>query len=155
MNIAKIIITLFKRNLAKQIKIAKQLEYSSKSSIKKEQEKKFLKLIEHARLNVPYYSDKLDNISSINDIENINLLTKEDILKNTDELKALNIQNERFFPDATSGSTGVSLYYFRDSKNHYRKAVGYRCDSRSGYKIGAKALYLWGADRDIIDNKSF
>ena len=61
---------------------------------------------------------------------------------------------ERFVKDATSGSTGESLYFYTDSDNLYRRAVAIRADSWAGLKYGDKALYLWGAERDIDQTKS-
>jgi len=154
MNIVRIGISLFKRDLIRQIKFASKIELQSKENLRLLQEEKFKKLIAHAKSNVPYYKEKLNEISGVADIAKIDFLEKEDIRNNVDRLKALNMDEDRFYSDSTSGSTGDSLHYFRDKKNEYRRAVGYRCDKRPGYDIGSKVLYLWGAERDILEKRS-
>lgn len=154
MNLTRLIIRFFKKELYLNIKLAQKIEFKNTDEVKLIQEQKFIKLINHANNNVPYYKGKFDEIKNLDDLSKINFLSKENILNNTESLKAKNINEKRIFKDSTSGSTGKSLYYFRDSLNYYRKAVGYRCDARAGYNIGSKVLYLWGADRDILNNKS-
>jgi phenylacetate-CoA ligase len=110
--------------------------------------------VRHAKVNVPYYKDRLGEINSIDDLNKLPFLTKENIKENIDQLKAKNFSENRFQKDATSGSTGASLYFFTDAQNYLKKAVNYRGDSWAGAKYGSKSLYLWGAERDISRNKS-
>lgn len=154
MNVALLVIKYLKRELYASIKLAEELEFKNVDELKLIQERKFLKLISHANENVPFYKGKFFKIKNIGDIEKIDFLNKIDIRENIENLKATNIENERFISDSTSGSTGESLFYFRDRKNNYRKAITYRDDSRAGYKIGSKAINFWGADRDILKSKS-
>jgi len=154
MNLTKLIIFLFKNKLYQNIALADKLQYESADEIASIQNKKFKKLIEHAKENVPYYSNVLDGIQEIEDISKISFLTKNDVRNNVDNLRATNFDKDRFMADSTSGSTGDSMPYFRDNQNNYRRAVTYRDDAWSGYEIGAKALSFWGAERDILNNKS-
>jgi len=112
-------------------------------------------LIDHAKKNVPYFKDKLEEVNDIEDIAKIPLMTKNIIIANKTEIKATNFPEERFIEDSTSGSTGKSLFYYRDRQNYSRVASPYLDDHRAGYKIGAKVLYLWGADRDIADKSLY
>ena len=45
------------------------------------QEIKFQKLIDHAKNNVPYFKEKLENINGLRDIHKIDFFTKEIIRK--------------------------------------------------------------------------
>ena len=154
MNITENIISLLKKELYQNIKLAFKVQYKSREELLIIQKEKFEKLIAHAKLHVPYYREKLAKVSTLKGIERIDFLDKKGIRKNTAFLKATNIEKERFIQDYTSGSTGESLYYYRDSKNYYRRAATYRDDARAGYSIGAKAINFWGAERDILKDKS-
>lgn len=154
MNIAKISTFLYKKRLYDDIQFASKIQFKDVKSIKAYQEEKFLKLINHAKENVPYYKDSLENISSVDDIFKIDFLTKDKINKYNVELRAKNISPERFISNSTSGSTGESLKFYSDSENYYRKAVSIRGDGWAGLKYGNKALLFWGAERDIEKNKS-
>lgn len=154
MNIANIATFLYNRKFHTEIESSLKIQFDSIENIKVLQEEKFLKLINHAKKNVPYYKDKLDGINNVNDIVNVHFLTKDKINKNYKELKAKNMAPDRFKPNSTSGSTGESLQFYIDPKNEYRKAASIRGDGWAGLKYGNRTLIFWGAERDIEKNKS-
>lgn len=155
MSFAKIITYIYNNKLFKDIKTAYKLQFKSVEEIKFFQEQKFKKLIEHAQVNVPYYKDKLVGVNTIDDITKINFLTKEKIKIFSNDLKAKNLNEQRFLRNSTSGSTGESLYFYSDAENFYLKAVNIRGDKWAGLEYGAKSLYFWGAERDIEQNRGF
>ena len=155
MNFATFATFFYNKKLFNNIKLAFKTQNESKEVIRSIQEKKFLKFIDHAKNNVPYFKEKLDNIYGLSDIHKIDFLTKENIRKYNSDIKANNLRSNRFISNATSGSTGESLYFYTDAEDYYRTATTIRGDSWAGLKFGAKAIHLWGAERDIDHNKSF
>lgn len=155
MNLAKMATYVYNKKLFDAINLAFKRQNESVAIIKSIQEKKFGTLINHAKNNVPYYKKKLENITGLDDLSKIEFLTKDKIRNYNAEIKAKNINSNRFYTNATSGSTGESLYFYTDAEDFYRKAVIIRGDDWAGLKYGEKALYLWGAERDIDKNKSF
>jgi phenylacetate-CoA ligase len=145
---------LYNKKLYNAIKEAQSIQYKSKSEIEAIQQRKFKKLIDHAKLNVPYYKDKLRDVETIEDLKKVDFLTKDLIRQHTDALKAKNIETTRFISNSTSGSTGENMHFFSDIENFYLKAVNIRADEWAGLSYGSKAIYLWGAERDIDKNKS-
>ena len=154
MNIALFATYFYNRKLYDSIVTAYNIQYKNVDSIEIYRQEKFKKLIYHARNNVPYYKDKLDDIELINDISKVGFLTKGKIKKNNNQLKAININPKRFLANSTSGSSGESLNFYSDNENFCHNAVNFRGDSWAGLKYGEKSLHFWGAERDIEKNKS-
>ena len=83
------------------------------------QNEQFLKLINHCFTNVPYYKEKFaeygvkkSSISSIDDIEKLPILTKQDIVQNLNKLQADNLKHLKKYKFSTSGSTGEKLIFY-------------------------------------------
>jgi phenylacetate-CoA ligase len=65
-------------------------------------------------------------------------------------LYARNYRKEDFISSATGGSTGSPMKFFIDRKwKVCNEAAAYRAWSWSGYEIGDKMAYLWGAIHDL------
>jgi len=99
-------------------------QYYSREAIEQLQMHYLKKLIFNAYNGVPYYHDlfeksKIDiyNITSINQLYNIPILTKDIIRNNGDKLKNSKLDEDRFLFNSTSGSSGDSLYFFSDKGN--------------------------------------
>ena len=130
--------------------------YQPEEVLKRQQEAEFIKLIDHARVNVPYYRDVLEGIEvrSLDDISSIPFLTKKAIQENMDELKAVNCPGKRFIPNSTGGSTGERLDFFSDT-NQILASLLLRSNSWTGWEVGDKQMQLWGAHYDISRTKGF
>jgi phenylacetate-CoA ligase len=110
------------------------------------------KLIRHALNNTEYYKErfsergiKVENILSLSDLEDIPLLTKDDIRANKNRMIARNIPTERLVPKKTSGSTGVSVELFMDEDSgQWKRAVTAIYDRWAGWDIGRRVGAIWG-----------
>lgn len=131
-----------------------KIQKSEKENILKLQNDKFMKLINHAKKNVPYYSEILNNINGINDIINIPFLTKNIIKERKLDLKARNYSEKEFIENSTSGSTGESMFFYSDLNNKYSEACAIRGDMLSGWEYGEKNIVIWGASRDINEHEN-
>ncbi len=118
--------------------------------LKEQQDAALIRLIDHARANVPYYGRILKNteICSVADLAAVPFLTKKLIRDNFDELKASNIPEERFIPNSTGGSTGEKLEFFGDTAQILDSLL-LRSNSWTGWQPGEKQLQLWGSHYDI------
>ena len=116
------------------------------------------RLLDHAYENVPYYRRVFDerglvpgDITTLNDLELLPFLTRDDLQKNLADLKARNYPESAFEYVTTGGSTGipVGFYYERGTSRAREWAfmktqwdrVGYRftdrCAVLRGYVVGS------------------
>jgi len=145
----------FKNKLYHDLKFSQKIQKSEPAAIMNYQNGKFIKLIDHTKRNVPYYSDKLANIHTIKDICKIPFLTKTIIKERSADLRAKNLKEKDFIENSTSGSTGESMYFYSDRNNTYSEACAIRGDMLSGWEFGEKNIIIWGALRDIKEQESF
>ena len=89
-------------------------------------------------------------IESLEDLLRVPLLTKKLIQTHVDDLLAKNVPTEARFKNATGGSTGMPLVFYRDylgeswnveAANRFRRWIGYIPQD--------KIAFIWGAERDI------
>ena len=149
--------------LNKEEKLIYNLKYLNKTQwyslkeIKKIQEKRLRSLINHAYHNVPYYHNlfrelklKPDDFKNIQNIKKIPILTKDTIVKNFDQLKAINFSSKKFINSSTGGSTGKPLNFLIDrSWSANNMAAAYRSWSWAGYYLGDKMAFLWGSSKEL------
>ncbi len=132
-------------------------ERKERKALEDVQFRKLKKILWHAFLNVPYYSEvfkKLgttpDDIRSIRDITNLPILTKEVIKNNLSEFKAKNISDSDLLLNHTGGSTGKPLAFFVDREIFETMEAGFlRCSGWAGYQFGDPLAYIWGAQKDL------
>lgn len=117
------------------------------------QNKKLRELIKHAYTNVPYYRKKwksisldINKIKTIEDLNRIPLVTKQEITKNFNFFKSMDFQNRKSKLNKTGGSTGVPFQYYYDMNSWSMGwAANYRLYSYAGHHIGDKIVYFGGA----------
>ena len=110
------------------------------------------RLLEHAFRSVPYYRRKyaeagieLGDIKTLEHFAQLPPLTREEINAHRGELCSSE-SAERLIPHATGGSSGMPTRFFITLNSYdWRCAASARAYSWSGYRIGARTLYLWGA----------
>jgi phenylacetate-CoA ligase len=146
---------LFKNKLYTELHTSLKLHRSENEDILKYQNDKFVKLLKHAKENVPYYSEILNNVFIINDIQKIPFLTKSIIKERKLDLKAKNYPESEFVENSTSGSTGESMHFYSDRNDKYSEACAIRGDMLTGWEYGERNIVIWGAARDIRKIKNF
>lgn len=108
-------------------------------------------LLEHAYANVPYYRRVFDerrlvpgDITSLDALQLLPILTKDDVRRNLRELVARNIDPSRLYFFMTGGTTGTPLgfYHERDVTTPHEDAFMYRQWSWLGYRFGDRIAYL-------------
>ncbi|MAT72657.1 MAG: hypothetical protein CMJ58_24520 [Planctomycetaceae bacterium] len=133
-------------------------QFWSRERIRQYQFGKLKRLLRHAFDNVPYYRRQFDQIGAtpddirrFEDLVAVPVLTKQDIRAHASELKASNLAQHEFLPNATGGSTGEPLQYFQDRRFElWASAARWR----GWYSIadcvpGDRCAVLWGCMHEL------
>jgi phenylacetate-CoA ligase len=110
------------------------------------------KLLAHAFASVPYLQHKyraagiaLEDLKGWDDFRRLPPLTRAEVNAHGPDLCSTTYTG-RLLPHATGGSTGVPTRFFRTYESYdWRTAAKDRAYSWTGWRLGAPALYLWGA----------
>lgn len=108
-------------------------------------------ILNYASENVPYYKEyfddkiKLQNIKSINELNQLPILRKEDVRKYFKKLASQKLDSKKYSVDFTSGSTGTSINIikFEDSINE-TLAFYWRYNQWAGIGFGDRVAFLTG-----------
>ena len=130
----------------------KSTEFASREKLDLLQLERLQKLISHAYHHVPYYrkiflenSFKPNQISSLEDLNKIPLLNKQEVRENIHfALFSDNHDKKKMLRINTSGSTGEPFVCYADKfQLEMRFATTLRALEMSGWKFGEKQLRLW------------
>lgn len=126
------------------------------------QEELLRKRIEHAYNHIPYYKKLFDNldispsdINSIADLEKIPIMTKEEIIKHTDELIPDDISKYGNHKVSTGGTSGNPLAYISDNASWgFLEALRIHGWKQSGFRYGDKFAALGSTSIGVGKKKS-
>lgn len=140
------------------LNMSKQLEISERWSIEKladYQNQCLRKLINHAYKNVPYYHSMFKkygilptDIKTINNLEIIPPLSKDDLRNNFKKLIATNMKNSELICKSTSGTSGRPVHFYlerRQKQYLYGSPFRWRHFRWGGYEPNNRCatLYNW------------
>ena len=128
----------------------------SPGEIRNWQTEKLKKLINHVYHHTRYYKElfnklglRPDDFKDITDLQKLPVLTKMDIINNSDRLTPDNLNEFIYKNVATGGSTGVPLKYRIDKQSFsYFSAYRHHFWEKIGFSYGNKHIILGG--RSII-----
>jgi phenylacetate-CoA ligase len=114
-------------------------------------------MISYAYKNVPYYHKlfnelKLEpnDITKIDDLEKLPILTKDVIKENWGDFKPFNLKTMKYYVNSTGGTTGTPFKYrLLKYDRFYSGAMLYRGWGYAGYELGDKMVLLAGSSLDI------
>jgi len=163
LSIAKLALWVTRSKRLKYLDYLEHIQWKSVFEIKRLQFQKLKQLLNHVYRNVPYYRDTFsrldlnpDEIDSTGAISKLPLLSKNEISKYFKRFFALNYKKSNFFPDSTSGSTGINFQFFKDkTKSDFSNAVTLRHTRWAGWDIGDRQVHLWGSHYDISKRQSY
>jgi phenylacetate-CoA ligase len=109
-------------------------------------------LVAHVFASVPYYQKKykaagidLGDLRSLDDFARLPPLTRQEIADHRIELCSTSYQG-KLLPHATGGSSGQPTRFFRTYESYdWRTAAKDRVYEWSGWRLGQRSVYLWGA----------
>lgn len=130
-------------------------EKNHKKNIEELALKRLRLLLRYAKNNVPYYSSLFrstgfdTDIKSISDLAHLPILEKSTIQQYYASFITKHPEKFHIIPNATGGSTGEPLKFFITRYSHdYGLADIMRHYHWTGWHIGEKHAFLWGAERD-------
>lgn len=117
-------------------------------------------LVRHAFTHCPYYRRKLtaagvrpDEIRSLDDVELIPTISKQEIQEHGPELVSAKADKRALIRDQTGGSTGSPLvFYYDNDRLDSRVAATLRHNHWAGWNLGDKVAVIWGAPQDLAPN---
>ncbi len=134
------------------LKVFERSQYFSREELRRRQWHRLTKVFAHAYENCPFYrrfyqASKIGvgDLGSWEDFPRLPILAKKDIRTNADDMVARNIPKTRLISRKTSGSTGVSLFFYVDeTATERRRACTIRHDQWAGWDIGESMAAIWG-----------
>ena len=145
MNFTSLMMMLLRNNFYTELQSSLSTQWLSFEELNQIQEEKFRALIDHCRVNVPYYKN-LPNINRVNSLSDLNLLpflTKKIIRQQKLNIKSDKCSKKYLIPMTSSGSTGEPLDYYIDARNRVGSACTMRGDMWTGYNLGEKNVSFW------------
>jgi len=146
--------------ILKKLYVNKKIYSLNKKEIDRIRLLKLRKLIKHSYNNCKYYRDLFDflkidiNNFSFETLKCIPIITKDIINNNREDLVATNFKY-KLLKDATGGSTASPLIFYRDKQCLFtRIASQLFLNKIIGWDIGTKYALIWGAGRDLSNDKS-
>jgi len=135
----------------KSIHSIKNNQSLNPNELRKLQNDKLRKLIDYAYGNNRYYKNIFDkfniqsgDIKTIDDLKKLPLLSKRDILNNSDSIMTEKFEEKTYFSQ-TGGSTGITLHLKKEvSYLSLRHAIMFRCYSWYNINIGDRQARFWG-----------
>ena len=126
-------------------------QYKSIQEIQNYQYEKLKELLDHAYKYSQYYRNKFDRIGidpdqikTLDDLSEIPVVTKQEILENFSSIQNENISEKMFYSE-TSGSTGKPLVFYRNKDwDAWHRASVLRGYSWYGIKPWERNGYFWG-----------
>jgi phenylacetate-CoA ligase len=118
-------------------------------------------LLKHSHQHVPYYRDLLESHGVVRNREvrleqftDLPLLDKQTLRQNWSRLRSDDLADRRTRINQSGGSTGEPVRLIQDAAYHdWNTATKLFFESRSGHRLGARVLQLWGSERDILGVK--
>ena len=130
----------------------RQTQWQSPEQILAASNTKLTAMVCHAAATSPFYRARFaeagidpTKVTSIEDLRDLPLLTKDDIRAHTDEILSTAFKKQDLVPAKTGGSTGVALQVYCDRKGvEQRAGAALRADEWSGWRLGQPLAAVWG-----------
>jgi phenylacetate-CoA ligase len=128
-------------------------QWWSREQLEELQLEKLRALVQHAYENVPYYRRVFDrcgvrpaDVVTLDDLQKLPLLTKQDVRDNLEDLVAQNVDRTSLCYRTTSGSTGNPLGVYQDKHTSYLHELSlvYRQRNWAGCRLGDRFVTLRG-----------
>ena len=151
------------KDIERNFNFFNKTQYWSVNDLENLQFEYFKKLLKFSIKNVPYYKKllkennlELNDFNSIADLNKIPVLTKDIIRGNMQNMKAVNLGNDRFVLNSTSGYSGSNFQFYTDPDAYALKlALIQRRYEWMNVSNFDKEFIVWGASWDLSQNNLF
>ncbi len=138
-------------------KILHRFSYYSRDELRELQLRNLKRIVEHAYETVPFYRKIYQEhgflpgqLKNLEDVTRLPIIEKKDIQNNLEEMVSTRAVRKNLIRDATGGSTGQPLEFYRDREGFaWFEAADAFVKSLWGVKPWSRKAILWGADRDL------
>lgn len=140
------------REYVERLRLLRASQWWDAERVRQFQWNEVTRLLAHAFESVPYLRRKyraagieLGDVRTWDDFRRVPPLTREEVNEYGSELCSTTYQG-RLLPHATGGSSGTPTRFFRTYESYdWRTAAKDRVYSWSGWRLGERSVYLWGA----------
>lgn len=144
-------------SISKAMHCLNKSQWWSSNELEQFQLKKLRELLVHASTTVPYYIEyfkkcklNVNDFTSIADIKNLPIITKEQIRRDRASFISSNIAKLSPITHRSSGSTGEPFEYFTTRRAYsYHTATAIRGWYWMGYKLGDKFIKISNTPRSL------
>jgi len=134
------------------LRLLRQTQWQTPDQLEAAANSKLTAMVCHAAATSPFYRARFakagidpTKVKCIEDLQNLPLLTKDDIRSHTDEIFSTSFNKHDLALSKTGGSTGVALQVYCDRKGiEKRAAAALRSDEWSGWELGQPLAAIWG-----------
>ncbi len=139
-------------NLFKYVREFDRKQWLPLDALKKRQLAKLRDVLIHSYETVAFYQERFKTVgfdpyrlSNLNQLESIPLLTKKDIIDNTEKMISKNYPVDKLIPACTGGSTGTQLHFYTDRESvNQKNACAWHFNKWANWDIGFPVAALWG-----------
>lgn len=151
------------RGIGRRMRELQRLERLSPAENRSGQWSALSRLLQHAYDSTPFYRERFERagvkpagIERFEDLENIPVLTREDIRQNLDGMWSRRYARESLQQSATGGTTDTPVPLLRSPECLTEKlAVQFHFNSWAAMWPGDKVFLLWGAQQDLSAHPSW
>ena len=113
-------------------------------------------LLEHARLRVPYYSERIPQLQGRDPLDVLSavpLLSKDSLRRDARRLTSSDISTRKWRFNTSGGSTGEPVRLIQDRQYAARTAaITLLYAHLVGREVGQPEVLLWGSEREILQS---
>lgn len=132
-------------------------QWKSEDELRSRQFRDFQAMLNYAYLHVPFYRQRFqaldfhpELIRKEDDLNLVPILSKKDLQENLEALLSDLCPPSQRYRDSSGGSTGHPTTFYGDLASCPGKEAAFlMTDQWTGWRLGEKSAYLWGADRDV------
>lgn len=144
---------LKRREYMKRRRLLEESQWWTADRVREFQWSELKRLLGHVFVSVPYLQEKYravgiaaaSDIRSWADFRLLPPLTRDEVNAHREELCSITYKG-KLLPHATGGSSGVPTRFFRTYESYdWRTAAKDRVYCWSGWHVGERSVYLWGA----------
>jgi phenylacetate-CoA ligase len=143
-----------------KFKELQQWQWLSPKEVVELQNQRLQEILNHAYINVPYYSDVLKSLVNmegeinLNDFKKVPFLTKEILTNQFSNLQSIEKSSRKWFKDSSGGSTGQPVSFIKDNHTtEWAQAIKLLDNQWSSLEVGERQIRLWGSERDLLVGK--
>lgn len=148
------------RQNMKRLRFLRESQYWDPERLRSWQLEQLNALLEQARSASPFYRERFRDLGlpllSLSHLQGIPILSKNDISRNKDAMRASNLPQGRFVAARTGGSTGEPMQYFWDKRAmDWNRGSVYRSAEWAGVPHGTRAFQMSGSHFDYAQGQRF